>query len=561
MGGRGEALVELVVVSARLTRLARNQACALAALLLACTSSCTSSSTPAPRTPGPPQRFAVQGVGVTAYASEPPEGPALLGPHALRVAKGLERAMAATGRTLAPDARLAQLARMLLETLAPDGEPAPYAARELWTRHLGLPEPTPHVLVLAGADPSTVEQHTEEDATRTLPKLRYTHYGAATADGPNGAQVVVVLSWRWASLSPLPRSVAKGVRLRVRGRLLDGLKDPQLVVTEPSGKSYRLPIQRGAAFDAEVVAANEGELRVELLAESEQGPAPVINVPVYVGVSPPTEVSVQTTSGGESIGLDAQAFERRLLELVQAERARVGVAPLSSEPRLVEIARAHGEDMRAHGFVGHTSATTGTAADRVARAGVRTGLVLENVGRGYTPEEVHQSLLDSPGHRANVVSPDATHLGVGAVIEEEGGRAAYLATELFVRLGSTIDVATAPAELLEKLNAARAQHKLRALELEPALSQLAAQGAAELFASAAATQKTIVEHVSRQASSRARGYKRLATVMILVSSLDEAAALDALLDPAARGVGLGVAQGSRTDAIENAIAVVAVIAY
>ena len=197
----------------------------------------------------------------------------------------------------------------------------------------------------------------------------------------------------------------------------------------------------------------------------------------------------------------------------------------------------------------------------MARAGVRTGLVLENVGRGYTPEEVHQSLLDSPGHRANVVSPDATHLGVGAVIEEEGGRAAYLATELFVRLGSTIDVTAAPAELLEKLNAARAQHKLRALTLEPALSQLAAQGAAELFASAAATQKTIVEHVSRQASSRARGYKRLATVMILVSSLDEAAALDALLDPAARGVGLGVAQGSRKDAIENAIAVVAVIAY
>lgn len=530
---------------------------ALAALLL----SCASSSAPTPRAPARPQRFAAEGVGATSYTSEPPDGSALVGPHALRVGRGLERAMAATGRTLAPDARLAEFARILLDALAPDGQPAPYAARELWTRHLGLPEPTPHVLVLAGADPSTLEEHTEQDTTRTLSKLRYTHYGAATADGPNGAQVVLVLSWRWASLSPLPRSVGVGARLRVRGRLLDGLKDPQLVVTEPSGHSRRLPMQRGAAFDAEVVASTEGELRVELLAEGEQGPAPVINVPIYVGVSPPTDVSVQPTSGGESVVLDAQAFERRLLELVAAERVRAGAPPLSVEPRLVAIARAHGQDMREHGFVGHTSPTTGTAADRVARAGVRTGLVLENVGRGYTPEEVHQSLLDSPGHRANVVSADATHLGVGAVIEEEGGRAAYLATELFVRLGTPIDVEDASAELLDELNAARAQKKLRALQHDAALSQLAAEGAAEMFASAAATQKSIVEHVSRQAGSRARGYKRLATVMTVVSSLDEAAALAALLDPAARAVGLGVAQGSRPDVIENAIAVVAVIAY
>jgi hypothetical protein len=49
--------------------------------------------------------------------------------------------------------------------------------------------------------------------------------------------------------------------------------------------------------------------------------------------------------------------------------------------------------------------------------------------------------------------------------------------------------------------------------------------------------------------------------MTLVSSLDEAAAIAELLDPAARAVGLGVAQGSRPDTIENAIAVVAILAY
>ena len=49
--------------------------------------------------------------------------------------------------------------------------------------------------------------------------------------------------------------------------------------------------------------------------------------------------------------------------------------------------------------------------------------------------------------------------------------------------------------------------------------------------------------------------------MVLVSSLDEAAAVEGLLDPSVRALGLGVAQGSRPDTFENAIAVVVVLAY
>jgi hypothetical protein len=217
--------------------------------------------------------------------------------------------------------------------------------------------------------------------------------------------------------------------------------------------------------------------------------------------------------------------------------------------------------MREHDFVGHTSQTTGTAADRVARAGVRTGLVLENVGRGYTSEEVHQSLLDSSGHRANVVSADATHIGVGAVIDREGERAAYLATEVFVRLATRIDVDDAPEELFERVNAARAERRHRVLKDDEALSEICAAGAARFFEQTGTTQKAIVEEVSRKAGSRARGYTRLAAVMVLVSSLEEAAAVDALLDPAARAIGLGVAQGTRADTIDNAIALVAILAY
>jgi hypothetical protein len=150
---------------------------------------------------------------------------------------------------------------------------------------------------------------------------------------------------------------------------------------------------------------------------------------------------------------------------------------------------------------------------------------------------------------------------VGVVIEREGERAAYLATEVFVRLATPIDVDDAPDELIERLNTARAKRKSRPLKVDAALSELCAAGAADFFASAGATQKAIVEGLSSKAGSRARGYTRLSSVMVLVDSLDEAAGLDALLDPAARAVGIGVAQGSRADTVENAIALVAILAY
>jgi hypothetical protein len=56
-------------------------------------------------------------------------------------------------------------------------------------------------------------------------------------------------------------------------------------------------------------------------------------------------------------------------------------------------------------------------------------------------------------------------------------------------------------------------------------------------------------------------YAKLGALMTVVASVDEAATIDTLLDPAARALGLGLAQGTRADTYENAIAVVALIGY
>jgi uncharacterized protein YkwD len=63
--------------------------------------------------------------------------------------------------------------------------------------------------------------------------------------------------------------------------------------------------------------------------------------------------------------------------------------------------------------VGHVSPRTGTALDRVRKGGLDPGLVLENVALALSAQEVESGFMSSPGHRANVVEPRATRLGVG----------------------------------------------------------------------------------------------------------------------------------------------------
>ena len=101
------------------------------------------------------------------------------------------------------------------------------------------------------------------------------------------------------------------------------------------------------------------------------------------------------------------------------DRARAGLPALMVDPRLTAIARAHSQDMADHDFVGHVSPRTGTAMDRVRRAGLRPELVLENVGRAYGASEAESGFLASPGHRGNLLDPHARRLGVGVVFGRE----------------------------------------------------------------------------------------------------------------------------------------------
>ncbi|MGA4838463.1 CAP domain-containing protein [Streptomyces sp. G45] len=118
-----------------------------------------------------------------------------------------------------------------------------------------------------------------------------------------------------------------------------------------------------------------------------------------------------------------------VLALTNGHRAAAGLGPLAPDPRLAAAAQGHSADMVARGFYAHTAPDGSEPWDRAAAAGSTHRRIGENIACGQrSPTEVVTGWMNSPGHRANILKPSFTHLGVGFV---GGGAAGTYWTQLF----------------------------------------------------------------------------------------------------------------------------------
>lgn len=128
-------------------------------------------------------------------------------------------------------------------------------------------------------------------------------------------------------------------------------------------------------------------------------------------------------------GPQLTADEARMLALINQERAKNGLPALEVEPKLVETARLKSRDMIEAGYFGHYSPTYGSPFDMMRAAGVEYRYAGENLAGAGTVELAHQALMASPGHRANILNPRFTHVGIGIV---DGGPYGKMFTQHFV---------------------------------------------------------------------------------------------------------------------------------
>ena len=115
-----------------------------------------------------------------------------------------------------------------------------------------------------------------------------------------------------------------------------------------------------------------------------------------------TDVSTQT------------AYENKVLELVNAERAKQGLKPLEMDESVRNVARLKSQDMKKNNYFSHTSPTYGTPFEMLKKYGISYKSAGENIAQGYqTPEQVVKGWMNSSGHRANILNASYTHIGIG----------------------------------------------------------------------------------------------------------------------------------------------------
>ncbi|HEX5504324.1 MAG TPA: CvpA family protein [Thermomicrobiales bacterium] len=110
-----------------------------------------------------------------------------------------------------------------------------------------------------------------------------------------------------------------------------------------------------------------------------------------------------------------QAGEQQLLALLNGEREKAGLAPLAWDPALAAVARAHAEEMFAQGYFAHDSPTAGSPFDRMRAAHITFVTAGENLAFAPSVPIAHRGLMESPGHRANILAPAYGRVGIGII--------------------------------------------------------------------------------------------------------------------------------------------------
>jgi uncharacterized protein YkwD len=253
--------------------------------------------------------------------------------------------------------------------------------------------------------------------------------GVAAHSAADGARTLAVVTVdALADLAPLPTSARTGQWLTVEARMHVRATGGRVMVLGPVGTPRTVPTSfDGSTLHARFVPDGPGEYVVQVVADVESGPRPVLEASVFVDIEPPSHETPRVAVG-EDAGDEGDDSEH-LARMLAAARAEAGLAPLVRNADLDAVARAHAARMAQRHELAH-DAGDGGPLERLRAAGLEPRDAAENVAHAATLALAHRAQWWSPSHRANMLRA-ATDLGI-AVARDEHGDAWVV--ELFARL-------------------------------------------------------------------------------------------------------------------------------
>ena len=127
-----------------------------------------------------------------------------------------------------------------------------------------------------------------------------------------------------------------------------------------------------------------------------------------------TTPGTTTAPGTPATGGTVDATEARVVELTNAERRKNGLRDLQVDNSLANVAQAKSNDMLSKNYFSHTSPTYGSPFDMMRSFGISYSYAGENIAKGQrSADEVVTAWMNSPGHRANILNGNYTHIGIG----------------------------------------------------------------------------------------------------------------------------------------------------
>lgn len=296
-------------------------------------------------------------------------------------------------------------------------------------RSAGDPHVWPKAWSLSGEnlddDDVTSRFKTFMDSTRTIGKRRC---GVARQQGVGDAAVATVITVdALADISPVPTTARVGQWINLEGVMLVPASGVQVVLLGPRAAPKTVPSSlSGGRIRSTFSVDQPGAWLVQVLATVSTGPRPVLEATIFAGQKPPTEF-VRAPVPGEEAGQGVKDPADAMLRMINAARVAEGRRPLTRDPALDAVARAHSEEMKKARLVGH-DVGGGDPRARLEAAGISSAVAGENVASASSLENAHRALWASPSHRGNLLLERFTRVGVAVVQSSDG---ALWVTEMF----------------------------------------------------------------------------------------------------------------------------------
>lgn len=121
-------------------------------------------------------------------------------------------------------------------------------------------------------------------------------------------------------------------------------------------------------------------------------------------------------------------LEQEMLQLINSERQKEGLRLMTADDELALVARKHSADMFTRGYFSHYTPEGKSPFDRIKRDGIKFMISGENLALAQTLQLAHEGLMESTGHRANILHKSFGRVGIGIL---DGGIHGIMVTQVF----------------------------------------------------------------------------------------------------------------------------------